>query len=55
MHTTDKNKSFDANFVTRKEINKIENNVCDLSSLYDPSYNDLSGKEILVNCDEKYE
>ncbi len=53
MHTIDKNKSLDANFVTRKEINKIGNTECDLSSLYDPSYNDLSGKEIFGNCDEK--
>jgi hypothetical protein len=40
-------------FAKRKEIKTIEYTECDLSSLYDPSYNDLSGKEILGNCDDK--
>jgi hypothetical protein len=41
-------------FVTRNELNKkIEYTECDFSSLYDPSFNDLSGKEILGNCDSK--
>jgi hypothetical protein len=51
-HNTDTIPSSD-DFVKRKEVKTIPFIECDLSSLYDPIYNDLSGKEILGNCDDK--
>ena len=51
-HKTDINTSI-GNFIKRKELKTKEYTECDLSSLYDPSYNDLNGKEILGNCDDK--
>jgi hypothetical protein len=49
---TDLIPSFD-DFEKRKELKIIEHTEFDLSSLYDPSYNDLNGKAILGNCDDK--
>ncbi len=40
-------------FETRKQINQINLIKSDYSSLYNPIYNDLNGKDIFANCDTR--